>query len=56
MKKFVESVKTGPKGDMPYFRKVETGVVKITEIVEEHYAKAVIVSGEVKINYAVELK
>lgn len=56
VKKFVKAVNPGSKGDKTYFKSEETGVVKVTEIVEEHYAKAVVVSGEVKVNYAVELK
>lgn len=39
----------------PDHRREETGMVKITEIVDEHYAKAKILRGEVKENYIVEL-
>lgn len=38
------------------FKKVETGKIKIIEIVDEHYAKAEVVTGEVKVNYTAELK
>ena len=38
------------------FRREETGKVKITEIVDVHYAKAKILSGEAKENYIVELQ
>lgn len=38
------------------FKKVETGKIKIIEIVDEHYAKADVVAGEVKTNYIAELK
>lgn len=37
------------------FRREETGKVKITDIVDEHYAKAKILSGDAKDNYIVEL-
>jgi ribosomal protein L24 len=37
------------------FRREETGKVKITEIVDEHYAKAKILTGEAKENSIVEL-
>lgn len=37
------------------FRREETGKIKITEIVDEHYAKAKILTGEAKVNYIVEL-
>jgi hypothetical protein len=40
----------------PSFVKEEMGTVKITEIVDEHYAKAKVLTGEAKINYMVELK
>ncbi|MBI5593588.1 MAG: hypothetical protein HY881_24310 [Deltaproteobacteria bacterium] len=39
----------------PNFKREETGKVKITEIVDEHYAKAKILTGEAKVNYIVEL-
>lgn len=38
------------------FKREEVGSVKIVEIVDEHYAKATVLSGEAKINYMVELK
>ena len=38
------------------FRREETGTVKVTEIVDEHYAKAVVLTGEAKVNSIVELK
>ncbi|MBI5593574.1 MAG: hypothetical protein HY881_24240 [Deltaproteobacteria bacterium] len=39
----------------PNYKREETGTVKITEIVDEHYAKAKVLTGEVKVNYLVEL-
>lgn len=43
------------KTNQPYFRREETGTVIITEIIDEHYAKAKIQTGEAKQNYIVEL-
>jgi len=40
----------------PIFKREETGKVKILEIVDEHYAKATLLSGEVEPHYTVELK
>ena len=52
--KFVR-MQQGTKSIRPNYRKEETGTVKITEIVDEHYAKARILTGEAKENYVVEL-
>lgn len=43
------------KSAQPNYKKEETGSVKITDIVDEHYAKAKVLSGDVKENYIVEL-
>ncbi|MBI4842863.1 MAG: hypothetical protein HY809_00860 [Nitrospirae bacterium] len=51
--KFVKLPEMGPK--QPNYKKEETGTVIITEIVDEHYAKARITKGEAKENYIVEL-
>jgi hypothetical protein len=40
----------------PTFAKEDTGTVKITEITDEHYAKAKVIAGEAKVNSVVELK
>ena len=39
----------------PTFRRVQTGKVKITEIIDEHFAKATVISGEAEKNDIVEL-
>jgi len=39
----------------PNYKREETGTVIITEIVDEHYAKAKIQTGEAKENYIIEL-
>ena len=44
---------TNPK--VPMFRREYTGKVKITEIIDDHFAKAVIISGTAGKNYIVEL-
>jgi len=50
----VEPVATGAKGSG--FRKVDAGIVKIESIVDEHFAKATVVSGKVAQGYIVELE
>jgi len=40
----------------PRYKREEIGKVKIVEIVDEHYAKANVLTGEVKVNYVVELR
>ncbi len=55
--KFIRIPSPNPaKSPAPTFKREETGVVKITEIVDEHMAHAKIVSGTAKVNYMVELK
>ena len=39
----------------PSFKREETGTVKIIEIVDEHFAKATILTGRAEINSIVEL-
>ncbi|MEI6412675.1 MAG: hypothetical protein WCP34_00245 [Pseudomonadota bacterium] len=46
---------SGVKGSWN-FRKDATGIVKITEIVDEHFAKAKILTGKVGVNDIVELE
>ncbi|MEE9913956.1 MAG: hypothetical protein K4571_19775 [Deltaproteobacteria bacterium] len=43
------------KSETPSFRRDKIGKVKITEIVDEHFAKATIVSGKAERNDVVEL-
>ncbi len=42
-------------GARPVFERVHTGKVKITEIVDEHFAKATVISGKAEKNNIVEL-
>ncbi|MCW0218721.1 MAG: hypothetical protein OJI67_10410 [Prosthecobacter sp.] len=44
-----------PKLQARKFKKEKTGVVQITEIMDEHMATAKIISGQAKQNYIVEL-
>jgi hypothetical protein len=37
------------------FRRVQTGKVKITEIIDEHFARATVISGKAEMNNIVEL-
>ena len=53
--RFVKEISPNPKLPMR-FNKEEKGAVKITEIVDEHYAKATVLAGDVKVNDVVELK
>lgn len=49
-------VRTGNFKTRPAYKKVDAGIIKLTEITDEHYAKAKVISGDVKSNYIVELK
>ena len=53
--KVYKFVKIPLRPKQPNYKREETGTVKITEIVDEHYAKAKILTGEAKENYIVEL-
>jgi len=46
-------LQTRPKATL--FRRVQTGKVKITEIIDEHFAKATVISGKAEKNDIVEL-
>ena len=54
--KIIKTKNLNAKGEQFIYKKEDTGTIKITEIVDEHFAKAKIMAGEVKINYVVELK
>lgn len=53
--KVYKFVRTQGYKSQPNYRKEKTGTVIITDIVDEHYAKARILTGEAKENYIVEL-
>jgi hypothetical protein len=43
------------KPEALHFRRVQTGKVRITEIIDEHFAKATVISGKAEKNDIVEL-
>lgn len=45
----------GPRGPMSFMRK-DVGTVRINAVIDDHYANAVAVSGQVKVNDIVELE
>jgi len=47
--------RNGPKPGVPVFKRVETGKVKVTEIIDKHFAKAVVISGKAEKDDIVEL-
>jgi hypothetical protein len=51
----IEKHGVGPKGQ-PTFERHRTGVVQIAEIFDEHFARATVISGEVKEGNVVELE
>jgi hypothetical protein len=48
--------KTGPKAPGPSFRREAVGTVRIVSIYDEHYATAVVVSGQPQISDTVEFE
>jgi hypothetical protein len=46
---------TGEKQATPKYNRVEVGSVKIMEVVDEHYAKANIIRGDIQANDIAEL-
>lgn len=46
---------TGPKQTPPSFKREAVGSVKITQVVDVHYAKAAILRGGIKVNDVAEL-
>ena len=52
--RFVKTPALGPKQQLTYKREL-VGAVKITEVVDEHYAKAKVVKGDVRVSDVAEL-
>jgi hypothetical protein len=48
-------VYTGEKQASPNFKREEVGAVKITQVVDVHYARANVLRGDVKVNDVAEL-
>jgi hypothetical protein len=46
---------SGPGKNPPRWQKVDVGAVRIAEVIDEHFAKAVVTRGEVAVNDVVEL-
>jgi hypothetical protein len=53
---FVPGRTPSSKGNAPIFKREKTGQVEIIEIVDEHYARAKVLSGEVREGNMVELE
>ena len=53
--KHVRTPNPNSKSPVPYFKREETGKIKILEIVDEHMATAKIIKGKVQINNTAEL-
>jgi len=51
----IEQIASGG-GKATGFRKIDSGMVKILEVVDEHFAKASVTSGKVETGYVVELE
>ena len=54
--RFVSDTRPIPRGSETVFKRVKTGIVEIVEVVDEHYARAKIVSGDVREGNLVELE
>jgi hypothetical protein len=50
-----EKLPYNPKGGAPSFKREEVGAVKITQVVDVHFAQASILRGNVKVNDIAEL-
>lgn len=53
--RYVKLPFAGPKQTTPSFKREEVGSVKITQVVDVHYARATILSGDIKVNDVAEL-
>ncbi|PKN61724.1 MAG: hypothetical protein CVU57_28165 [Deltaproteobacteria bacterium HGW-Deltaproteobacteria-15] len=53
--RFVKSM-AGPQKQAQVFTRQTVGEVRITEVVDEHYAKARVLKGDVRVNDVVQLK
>jgi hypothetical protein len=54
--RFVRMPTVTSKAVMPLYKRESAGRIKIVEIVDEHYARAKVLAGEVKANYVTELE
>ncbi len=53
--RYVSLPYAGPKHQFPGFKREAVGSVKVTEVVDVHYARAAILSGNIKVNDSAEL-
>ena len=53
--RYVKLPYSSPKQTTPSFKREAVGSVKIAEVVDVHYAKATILSGDIKVNDVAEL-
>jgi len=49
-------IPTPPKSPLPRFRRETVGKVRITAVVDGHYAQAEVITGDVRVNDTVELQ
>lgn len=54
--RFTRAAPTLLKGGSPAFQREPTGTVRITEIVNEHFARARVLTGRAEVNSVVELR
>jgi hypothetical protein len=48
--------KTPPKSSLPQFDRIEVGKVRITEVFDDHYARAEVIDGKVRATDTVEIE
>jgi len=53
--KLVERSVGGPARTTPQWQRVKVGTVRLTEVFDEHFAKAMVVNGSVEVNDLIEL-
>jgi hypothetical protein len=53
--RYIRMPAAGPKQSYPSFKREMVGSVQITQVVQEHYAEAKIVSGDIKVHDVAEL-
>ena len=53
--RYVKARGSVEKQSLPGYKRELVGAVKITEVVDEHFAKAIILDGDIKINDVAEL-
>jgi hypothetical protein len=54
--RFVRMPTVTSKSPLPIYKRESAGRIKIVEIMDEHYARARVLSGDVKANYVAEME